>query len=373
MSGATASGGMDGAAGRLPGLLMAKMRKHAQDAHDAARSASESAEIDALSAERAFDRRATGQHRQTRVSARRTVVEDLALRLGVTESTVRRDLQRLASEGRTCAPSALPWRHEWGCRSQVSPSESATSGSRRMRSGLERCPSARARPSCSTRNDDRASPRTSASGRHTVVTNGLTALSELSHADRVEVLGPRRRLRQLSQVCSVHSRTRRSARYVRSHLPVRTDCAPTSVSASGDRADSHQELMASRADHVTSSPTFQARRAPVHRGAAQVVNPRHRRLAPPDEPSSRSEQPGHRAGVGPAQPSRRAWPPLDARDGLSRAVWPLTRRAPHRRDAMVLDRGAVMGERATCSNALLPTSPATGTRARDSAVARVVR
>jgi DeoR/GlpR family transcriptional regulator of sugar metabolism len=129
-------------------------------------------------------------------------VEDLALRLGVTESTVRRDLQRLAAEGRIMRSFGAAV----AARSTLTePSiTERTARARLQKDAIGACCAAAVEEGETVFLD--AGTTTARIAAHlrdrcdiTVVTTGLTVMSELMDADGIEVLVLGGRLRKLSQ------------------------------------------------------------------------------------------------------------------------------------------------------------------------------
>ena len=253
-------------------------------------------------------------------------VEDLALRLGVTESTVRRDLQRLASEGRIMRSFGAAVAARRGLSEPSLAERTATSRIEKDAIGAwsaaQVCEGETILLDAGT-TTGRVAAHLRERSNITVVTNGLTALSELSHADRVEVLVLGGRLRQLSQglVGPLTDSSLGALTFDRIFLGADGLRADLGICEAEIEQTRTKELMASRADHVyVVADSSKLGATPVQCvGAAQVVHPRHRRRRHRRGPGAVPEQPGHRGRVGPVQPSRRAWPPLHARDGLSRS------------------------------------------------------
>jgi DeoR/GlpR family transcriptional regulator of sugar metabolism len=129
-------------------------------------------------------------------------VEQLAERLGVTESTVRRDLQRLAAEGRitrTLGGAAAP-PHAFGEMTLAQRSDTA----RAEKDAIGRwCAQAIGEGETIMLDAGTTTGRVAAALRSragiTVITNGITAMMELAAADDIEVMVLGGRLRHISQ------------------------------------------------------------------------------------------------------------------------------------------------------------------------------
>jgi DeoR/GlpR family transcriptional regulator of sugar metabolism len=182
-------------------------------------------------------------------------VEDLALRLGVTESTVRRDLQRLASEGRIMRSFGAAVAARRGLSEPSLAERIATSRIEKDAIGAwgaaQVCEGETILLDAGT-TTGRVAAHLRDRSKITVVTNGLTALSELSHADRVEVLVLGGRLRQLSQglVGPLTDSSLGALTFDRIFLGADGLRADLGICEAEIEQTRTKELMASRADHV---------------------------------------------------------------------------------------------------------------------------
>lgn len=182
-------------------------------------------------------------------------VEDLARRLGVTESTVRRDLQRLAAEGRIVRSFGA------AVATRMSLSEPSiaerTSSARLEKDAIGAACAAQVLDGETVFLD--AGTTTGRIAAHlrdrsgiTVVTNGLTVISELTLSEGIEVMVLGGRLRKLSQglVGPLADQTLGSLTFDRAFLGADGLRADLGICEAEIEQTRTKELVASRTNHV---------------------------------------------------------------------------------------------------------------------------
>ena len=182
-------------------------------------------------------------------------VEELSGRLGVTESTVRRDLQRLASDGRIMRSFGAAVANRMSLAEPSLAERTATA--RVEKDAIGAWCAAQVRDGETIVLD--AGTTTGRIAAHlrdrsgiTVVTSGLTALAELAHAEGVQVVVLGGRLRHLSQglVGPLTDMSLSAFTFDRAFLGADGLRADLGICEAEMEQTRTKELMASRAAHV---------------------------------------------------------------------------------------------------------------------------